>query len=64
MTAEEIAQIVALCRVRAGLKVAPDKTYLMESRLAPVARREGYDSITDLIAGSASASSVTIIASE
>ena len=50
MTAEEIAEIVALCRVRAGLKVAPDKTYLMESRLGPVARREGYDSITDLIA--------------
>jgi chemotaxis protein methyltransferase CheR len=50
VTAEEIAQIVSLCRVRAGLKVAPDKTYLMESRLAPVARREGYDSITDLIA--------------
>ena len=49
MTAEEIAQIVSLCRVRAGLKVAPDKTYLMESRLGPVARREGYDSITDLI---------------
>jgi len=50
VTAEEIAQIVALCRVRAGLKVAPDKTYLMESRLSPVARREGYDSIADLIA--------------
>jgi chemotaxis protein methyltransferase CheR len=49
VTAEEIAQIVSLCRVRAGLKVAPDKTYLMESRLGPVARREGYDSITDLI---------------
>ena len=41
MTAEEIAQIVALCRTRAGLKVAADKTYLTESRLAPVARREG-----------------------
>jgi chemotaxis protein methyltransferase CheR len=50
VTAEEIAEIVALCRIRAGLKVAPDKTYMMESRLAPVARREGYDSITDLIA--------------
>ena len=50
MTAEEIAQIVALCRVRAGLKVAADKTYLIESRLAPVARREGYDSISELIA--------------
>jgi chemotaxis protein methyltransferase CheR len=50
VTAEEIAQIVALCRVRAGLKVAADKTYLIESRLAPVARREGYDSISELIA--------------
>ena len=50
MTAEEIAQIVSLCRARAGLKVAPDKTYLIESRLAPVARREGYDSIGELLA--------------
>ena len=50
MNAEEIAQIVSLCRARAGLKVAPDKTYLMESRLAPVARREGYDSVSDLLA--------------
>jgi chemotaxis protein methyltransferase CheR len=50
VTVEEIAQIVALCRVRAGLKVAADKTYLIESRLAPVARREGYDSISELIA--------------
>ena len=50
MTAEEIAQIVSLCRARAGLKVAPDKTYLIESRLAPVARREGYDSIGDMLA--------------
>jgi chemotaxis protein methyltransferase CheR len=46
----EIAQVVSLCRAMAGLKVAPDKTYLMESRLAPVARREGYESISDLLA--------------
>jgi chemotaxis protein methyltransferase CheR len=46
----EIAQVVSLCRAMAGLKVAPDKTYLMESRLAPVARREGYDTISDLLA--------------
>jgi chemotaxis protein methyltransferase CheR len=30
--------------------VAPDKSYLIESRLAPVARREGYDTIADLLA--------------
>jgi len=46
---EEIAQVVTLCRARAGLKLAPDKTYLMESRLAPVARREGFDSISALL---------------
>ena len=50
MTPEEIAQIVSLSRARAGLRIAPDKTYLMESRLAPVARREGYDTIGDLLA--------------
>ncbi len=50
MTPEEIAQVVSLCRARAGLKVAPDKTYLIESRLSPVARREGFDSISDLLA--------------
>ena len=49
MTAEEIAQVVSLCRARAGLKVAPDKTYLIESRLSPVARREGFDSIAALL---------------
>jgi len=50
VNAEEIAQVVSLCRARAGLKVAPDKTYVMESRLGPVARREGYDSLSDLLA--------------
>ena len=49
MNAEEIAQVVSLCRARAGLKVAPDKTYMMESRLAPAARREGFESISDLL---------------
>jgi chemotaxis protein methyltransferase CheR len=50
MNPTDIAQVVSLCRARAGLKVAPDKTYLIESRLAPVARREGYDTIPDLLA--------------
>src|SRR6185312_1558782 len=50
MTPTDIAQVVSLCRALAGLRVAPDKTYLMESRLAPVARREGYESISDLLA--------------
>ena len=38
------AFVSALCLAWAGLKVDPDKAYLIESRLAPLARREGYDS--------------------
>jgi len=49
VNAEEVAQVVSLCRARAGLKVAPEKTYLMESRLAPVARRENFDSVSGLL---------------
>jgi chemotaxis protein methyltransferase CheR len=51
MTPEDIQLLVALCRSRAGLRVDPAKTYLIESRLAPLARREGYNSVEDLIAG-------------
>ncbi|WP_293364156.1 CheR family methyltransferase [Phenylobacterium sp.] len=32
----------ALCLARAGLRLDADKSYLIESRLGPVARREGY----------------------
>jgi chemotaxis protein methyltransferase CheR len=49
MKPDEITLLVSLCRVRAGLKIAPDKTYLMESRLGPVARRERYASISDML---------------
>jgi chemotaxis protein methyltransferase CheR len=49
MKAEEIALVAALSRSRAGLKVAADKTYLIESRISPLARRRGYDSISALL---------------
>lgn len=51
MSPDDIQLVVALCKARAGLKVDPAKTYLMESRLSPLARREGYNSIEELIAG-------------
>lgn len=38
------AFLAALCLARAGLRVDPEKSYLIESRLAPVARREGFSS--------------------
>ena len=50
MRAEEVALVAAMCRARAGLKVAPDKTYLIESRLAPIARRQGFESISAMLA--------------
>lgn len=42
--------LAALGRARAGVRVETEKPYLVESRLAPLARREGYDSIDALIA--------------
>ncbi|MFO1013286.1 MAG: protein-glutamate O-methyltransferase CheR [Caulobacteraceae bacterium] len=49
MKPEDISLLVSLCRARAGLRVAPEKTYMIESRLAPVARRENYPSISDML---------------
>jgi len=49
MRAEEIALVTSVCRARAGLKVLADKVYMIESRLAPVARREGFQSISELL---------------
>jgi chemotaxis protein methyltransferase CheR len=39
-----------LCADRAGLRVDPGKEYLIENRLAPVARREGFGSVDELVA--------------
>ena len=50
MTSEDMDLLAAVCRARAGLKVDVDKTYVVESRLSPLARREGFDSIEALIA--------------
>jgi chemotaxis protein methyltransferase CheR len=41
--------VASLCALRAGLRVDPEKAYLIESRLAPVARREGFGSAPELI---------------
>lgn len=49
MTPEDMDLLAALGRARAGLKVETDKHYVVESRLAPLARREGYPSIEALM---------------
>jgi chemotaxis protein methyltransferase CheR len=41
--------IAAMVRERSGLVLSADKTYLVESRLAPIARRDGFPSIDELV---------------
>lgn len=49
MTPEDLDLLAALGRARAGVRVEIEKPYLIESRLSPLARREGYESIDALI---------------
>ncbi len=42
--------VAQLCAQRAGLKVDPDKAYLMENRLGPLARQEGYGEVGEMLA--------------
>ncbi|MDB5461016.1 MAG: chemotaxis protein CheR [Caulobacteraceae bacterium] len=49
MTPHEISVIADLVRRRSGVMVDTDKTYVIETRLAPVARREGFTTIGELI---------------
>ncbi len=49
MTPQDRELIARLCAERAGLRVDPEKVYLLENRLSPVARREGFASVHDLV---------------
>jgi len=49
MTNEDIEHLSAMLKTRSGLILGSDKTYLIESRLAPVARREGFSSVAALL---------------
>jgi chemotaxis protein methyltransferase CheR len=50
MTPAELDFLAGLCRSRAGLRVDTGRAHLIENRLAPVARREGFADITELLA--------------
>ena len=50
MTPRDVELVAKLAAQRAGLRIEPDKHYLVENRLAPVARREGFGSLPELIA--------------
>lgn len=49
MRREDRELAARLCAARAGIMVDPDKSYFIETRLAPVARREGFGSIEDMM---------------
>jgi chemotaxis protein methyltransferase CheR len=49
MTPDDMDLLAALARQRAGLRIESDKVYLVESRLNPLARREGFESIEAMI---------------
>ncbi|MDO8901086.1 MAG: protein-glutamate O-methyltransferase CheR [Phenylobacterium sp.] len=51
MKPEDRELVAQLCAARSGQKVDPAKDYLIETRLGAVARREGFDSIGDLMTG-------------
>ncbi len=49
MNSQDFEFVAQLLRKRAGIVLGGDKMYLLESRLAPLARKEGLPSIDDLI---------------
>jgi chemotaxis protein methyltransferase CheR len=49
VTGPDFDFVADLLKKRAGIILTADKTYLLESRLAPLARKEGLPSIDDLI---------------
>jgi chemotaxis protein methyltransferase CheR len=49
MTPGEISVLADLARRRSGVVIDADKTYVIESRLAPIARRQGFISLSELI---------------
>lgn len=49
MNAEDMSLVSEIVGKRSGLVLTPDKGYLIESRLTPLARQEGFDSLDALI---------------
>jgi chemotaxis protein methyltransferase CheR len=49
MTPGEISVLADLARRRSGVVIDTDKTYVIESRLAPIARRQGFTTLSELV---------------
>ncbi|HEX8471328.1 MAG TPA: protein-glutamate O-methyltransferase CheR, partial [Brevundimonas sp.] len=50
MTQDDFERLQTLLATRAGFRLTRDRIHLAEHRLAPVARREGFDSVDALLA--------------
>ncbi len=46
---EDVTYIRNLIRVRSGMVLEPEKNYLLQSRLKPFAKQEGFGSMADLV---------------
>jgi chemotaxis protein methyltransferase CheR len=49
VTPQDGELVARLCGDRAGLRIDPEKSYLLENRLGPVARREGFGSVHEFL---------------
>lgn len=61
MTPEAFHYLRWLLRDRSGLVLAAEKEYLAESRLLPVARRHGMNSLTELVDKLSGGGSITLV---
>ena len=50
MKTEDFEFLATLLKERSGLMLTPDKVYLLESRLTPLARKRSFDTLDALIA--------------
>lgn len=50
MKPDDFELLSGLLKERSGLQLSADKTYLLESRLAPIARKRGMDGLDGLVA--------------
>jgi len=55
MRPDEFDYVAKLLKDRSGLIITPDKSYLLESRLTPVARKRGLKGLDELMSGLRSA---------
>ena len=49
MTPGEISVLADLARRRTGVVIDSDKSYIIESRLAPIARKQGFITLSELV---------------